>query len=176
LWLFFSIFGSIAHAAHQIIHKARPGWHQTFRMEKTERKKQTDIQCCQSGLSDLRQLAQTEFIKLFDSILTFYSQEGPRSDELTCINIQPAKKKSLLLADKNNILWNRRVWCKLLRVRARDVVFNVTFNNISATSWWSVLLVKETREHWENHRPATSRWQTFSHNVVSRNTSSWVGF
>ena len=88
-----SIFGSIAHAPHQIIHKAGPGQDQIFRKEKTERKKQTDIQCCQSGLSDQRQLAQTEFIKLFDSILTFYSQQGPRSDKLTCINIQPAKKK-----------------------------------------------------------------------------------
>jgi hypothetical protein len=27
----------------------------------------------------------------------------------------------------------------------RVMVFNVTFNNISAISWWSVLLVEETR-------------------------------
>jgi len=39
-------------------------------------------------------------------------------------------------------------------------VFNVTFNNISAISWQSVLLVEETGE---NHRPVASHWQTLSH-------------
>jgi len=33
------------------------------------------------------------------------------------------------------------------------MVFNATFNNISVTSWRSVLLVEETRE---NHQPAAS--------------------
>jgi hypothetical protein len=48
----------------------------------------------------------------------------------------------------------------------RFMVFNATFNNISAISWWSDLdvLVVETGE---NHRPAASHWQTFSHNVIS---------
>ena len=44
------------------------------------------------------------------------------------------------------------------------MVFNVTFNNISAMLWRSVLLVEETEE---NHRPAVSHWQTLSHNIVS---------
>ena len=30
------------------------------------------------------------------------------------------------------------------------------FNNISVVSWWSVLLVEETRVPGENHRPAAS--------------------
>jgi len=47
------------------------------------------------------------------------------------------------------------------------MVFNATFNNISAISWWSVLLVEETGVPGENHRPASSHWQTLSHNVVS---------
>jgi hypothetical protein len=47
------------------------------------------------------------------------------------------------------------------------MVFNATFNNISVISWWSLLLVEETRVPGENHRPATSHWQTLSHNVVS---------
>ena len=34
------------------------------------------------------------------------------------------------------------------------MVFNATFNNISAMSWLSVLMVKETRVPGENHRPA----------------------
>ena len=46
------------------------------------------------------------------------------------------------------------------------MVFNATFNNISAISWRSVLLVEETRRPGENHRSATSQWQTLSHNVV----------
>jgi hypothetical protein len=36
----------------------------------------------------------------------------------------------------------------------RVMVFNATFNNILVTSWWLVLLVKETGVHGENHRPA----------------------
>jgi len=47
------------------------------------------------------------------------------------------------------------------------MVFNATFNSISAISWQSVLMVKETRVPRENHRPITSHWQTLSHNVVS---------
>ena len=47
------------------------------------------------------------------------------------------------------------------------VVFNAIFNNISVISWRSVLLVEETRVPRENLRPATSHWQTLSHNVVS---------
>ena len=46
-------------------------------------------------------------------------------------------------------------------------MFNATFNNISVMSWQSVLLVKETGVPRENQRPATSHWQTLSHNVVS---------
>jgi hypothetical protein len=34
------------------------------------------------------------------------------------------------------------------------MVFNAMFNNISAISWWSDLLVEETGVTGENHRPA----------------------
>ena len=54
------------------------------------------------------------------------------------------------------------------------MVFNGTFNNISAISGRSVLLVEKPGVPGENHRPATSHWQTLSHNVVSSNpTLSW---
>ena len=33
------------------------------------------------------------------------------------------------------------------------MVFNATFNNSSAITWRSDLLVEETRGHGENHRP-----------------------
>ena len=36
------------------------------------------------------------------------------------------------------------------------MVFDATFSNISVTSWWSVLLVEETRVPGENHRPVAS--------------------
>ena len=47
------------------------------------------------------------------------------------------------------------------------MVFNTTFNNISVISSLSILLVKVTRVPGENHWPATSCWQTLSHNIVS---------
>jgi len=47
------------------------------------------------------------------------------------------------------------------------VVLNATFNNISAISWRSVLLVEQTGIPGKNHRTSASHWQTLSHNVVS---------
>ena len=46
-------------------------------------------------------------------------------------------------------------------------MFNATFNNISAISWQSFLLVEETGIPGENQQPVASHWQTLSHNVVS---------
>ena len=43
------------------------------------------------------------------------------------------------------------------------MVFYATFNNISAVSWWSVVLVEESVVYRENHRPVASQWQTLSH-------------
>jgi hypothetical protein len=36
------------------------------------------------------------------------------------------------------------------------MVFNATFNNVSAISWRSVLLVEEIEVPGENHRPTAS--------------------
>jgi hypothetical protein len=41
-------------------------------------------------------------------------------------------------------------------VGVRVMVFNATFNHISAISWRSALLVEETAVPGENHRPAAS--------------------
>jgi len=57
-------------------------------------------------------------------------------------------------------------WPLFWLVRVRIMLFNATFNNISVISWWSLLLVEETRVPGRNHRPATSHWKTLSHNVV----------
>jgi hypothetical protein len=45
------------------------------------------------------------------------------------------------------------------------MVLNPNFNNISAISWRSVLLVEETEVHGKNHRPAASHLQPLSHYV-----------
>jgi hypothetical protein len=47
------------------------------------------------------------------------------------------------------------------------MVFNATFNNISAISWWSVLNVGQTGVFSANDRPAKSYRQTLLHTVVS---------
>jgi hypothetical protein len=67
-----------------------------------------------------------------------------------------------------NIFWGQYHW-KICLVWF--MVFNATFNNISAISWQSVLLVEETRVPSENHWPVASQWQTLSHNVVWRTPS-----
>jgi len=46
-------------------------------------------------------------------------------------------------------------------------VLNATFNNISVISWQSILLVEETGVPRENHWLVSSKWQTWSHKVVS---------
>jgi len=56
------------------------------------------------------------------------------------------------------------------------MAFNTTFNNISVISLRSVLLVEETGVPRENYRPARSRWQTSSHNVVSSIHRSSVSY
>ena len=45
------------------------------------------------------------------------------------------------------------------------MVFNATFNNISAISSQLALMVEETGVPRENHRPVTCHWQTLSNNV-----------
>jgi len=47
------------------------------------------------------------------------------------------------------------------------MVLNATFNNISAISWRSVLLIGEIEVPVENHQPAANHFQTLSQNDVS---------
>ena len=53
------------------------------------------------------------------------------------------------------------------------MVFNTIFNNISVISWWSVLLVEETRAPRENYQPVTSHWQNLLHNIVHLDLSGF---
>jgi len=57
----------------------------------------------------------------------------------------------------------------LVRVRVRVMIFNATFNNISAISWQSVLLVEEIKVLGENNRFVKSHSQILSNDVVSPN-------
>ena len=41
------------------------------------------------------------------------------------------------------------------------MVFDATFNNISAISWQSVLFVEENGVPGENHQPVVSLWTNF---------------
>ena len=54
-----------------------------------------------------------------------------------------------LCLDHHVLLW-------FLGLRFRFIVLNATFNNISAISWRSVLLVEETGVLGENHHPVAS--------------------
>ena len=62
-----------------------------------------------------------------------------------------------------------------LIIKVRVVVFDVTFNNISAISWRSVLLVEETAVLGDNHRPVTSHCQTLLLKLY-RVHLAWEGF
>jgi hypothetical protein len=53
--------------------------------------------------------------------------------------------------------------------------FTATFNNISVISLQSVLLMEETGVPGESHRPITSHWQTWSHNVISSTPHLSIG-
>ena len=46
------------------------------------------------------------------------------------------------------------------------MLFNVTFNNISVISWWSVLLVEETGVPGENFLPVTSEVTYKLYNIM----------
>ena len=63
--------------------------------------------------------------------------------------------------------WLCHLQWKVIYGGFRVIMINTTFHNISVISWWSVLLVEETKVPRENHRPVASHWQTLSHNVVS---------
>ena len=59
-------------------------------------------------------------------------------------------------------------------------MLNAIFNNISVTSWRSVLLVEETGVPGVNHWTAASHWQTLLHNnsymiYIIRNPILWLG-
>ena len=60
---------------------------------------------------------------------------------------------------------NTHVICLMLRGGNRVMVFNATFNNISAISWRSVLFVEVPGEY---HRPTISHCQSLSYHVVSK--------
>jgi len=83
---------------------------------------------------------------------------------MTTITMEIYKNTCLLYQNRSCMYQNGY---KFVFQFLRVMVLNTTFKNISVISWRSVLLVEETRVSRESHRPATSHWQTLSHNVVS---------
>ena len=58
-----------------------------------------------------------------------------------------------------NFLFKRNALCRhIFNLRVMVMLFNTTFNNISAISWHSVLLVEETSEPGEDRRPAAGHY------------------
>ena len=78
----------------------------------------------------------------------------------------PGKTTDLPYSYLTKIYEDRNILCRMRTINHLLVtekgmggwvmVFNTTFNNISVTSWQSVLLVEETRVPGENHRPAVN--------------------
>ena len=48
------------------------------------------------------------------------------------------------------------LYCNIIGIRAKCMVFKATFSNISVVSWRSVLVLEETKLPGEKHRPAAS--------------------
>jgi len=72
------------------------------------------------------------------------------------------------------IIQNYSFWCWHGWSRVRVMVFNATFNNISAISWQSVLLVEKTGVPWENHWPVANDWQKLYHIMLYRELTTSV--
>ena len=88
---------------------------------------------------------------------------GPHTDKTS--NVGVGKYKYLITHMMFIIQWGMICVCLM--------VFNATFNNISAISWRPVLLVEETGELGENHRPVASHWQLYH---IMLYTSPWSRF
>jgi hypothetical protein len=54
-----------------------------------------------------------------------------------------------LIHSENNSIQRQTWWYNVVLNRVRVMVFNATFSNISAISWWSVLLVQVTDKSYQ---------------------------
>jgi hypothetical protein len=86
---------------------------------------------------------------------------GERTSSHEAVSLTSVKELTKIVVPTKTTS-DTKSWSKMVSF----MVFNATFNNISAISWRSVLLMEETGVPWENHRPVTSHWQTLSHNEV----------
>ena len=78
-------------------------------------------------------------------------------DAVDTVTSSQAMEEHGLSFDKQAYKANREVMTSYIpRYMIRVLVFNATFNNISAISWRSVLLVEETGVTREDHTPAAS--------------------
>jgi len=87
--------------------------------------------------------------------------------DLTCYQKQQSEIRYVYLTKYTTQKCSKHLIRVTSRVLVWLTVLNATFNNISVTSWQSILLVEETGVSRENLQPIESHWQTWSHNVVS---------
>jgi hypothetical protein len=73
-----------------------------------------------------------------------------------CISKYPKKKDNHYKNKKREMHLHSANSESLYEVRVTVIMFNVTFNNMSVISWWSVLSVEETGVPGVNHRPVES--------------------
>jgi hypothetical protein len=71
-------------------------------------------------------------------------------------SLKEIHKSSVQLQQELNKFLTTLVEKEKSKTGMHSAVFNVSFNNISAISWCSILLVEATRIPIENHKPAVS--------------------
>ena len=71
-----------------------------------------------------------------------------------CLADEQSKKNRKCVEELTDIVERNKIVSKLVIIKAgfRFMGLNATFNNISATSWLSALLMEKTRVPRENHR------------------------
>ena len=101
-----------------------------------------------------------DLYKTYPDYYYFDAWNEPLIPNIPWIEPKPAVTTTTTMAPAATIQTSKSILFLLLasycRVRARVIAINTTFNNLSAISWWSVLLVEETGVHGENNRPAAS--------------------
>jgi len=98
-------------------------------------------------------------------VLIVHQQWCRHSDSKKNVPITLCREAYSLQCELNRIvLLSSFLWWT---VSFRSIVFNETFNNISAISWRAVFLVDETGVPGINHRSVARHWQTLSHSLIS---------
>ena len=114
-------------------------------------------------------------VKMLTRVLRIEWNPQPSIYARTIVKCHESWKATQLIVElkmmknkRNNNIFNCIWWCRnvIISILICLMVFNATFNNFSAISCRSVLLVEETGVPGENHWPVESHRQSWSHNDV----------